>query len=139
MEQNPENWKINFDLGDFSFGTTMFDENFIEISDEDIIQVLADMDTEMENDNDDAEKTIVPPPSTTTTGESTGRPTGNTKPKRRFAQLSEEELDKLEGDRHEKKTIDSTAWAVRLIKGNFANITNKKAVQSPSKNINPNR
>ena len=42
--------------------------------------------------------------------------------KRRFARCSEEDLISLEEDRHEKKTKDNTAWAVRLFKGN-RNIT----------------
>lgn len=40
--------------------------------------------------------------------------------KRRFASLSEVDLLALEQDKHEKKTLDSTVWAVRLFKGKHA-------------------
>ena len=37
--------------------------------------------------------------------------------KARFAQCTEDDLVALETARHEKKTVDSTLWAVRLLKG----------------------
>ncbi len=37
--------------------------------------------------------------------------------KRRFARCDESDLAKLETARHEKKTVDTTQWAVRLVKG----------------------
>jgi hypothetical protein len=36
---------------------------------------------------------------------------------KRFASLTENDVAKLEMDRHEKNTMDTTAWAVRVIKG----------------------
>lgn len=85
------------------------DDIWGDITDEDVFRTIAIVEEENKKKNETKREDS---PATDP------RPSGveHQATKRRFAEVSEEELDKIESGRHEKKTLDSTAWSVKLIK-----------------------
>ena len=90
-----------------------------DITDADIFRTLAQLEQEQKQKQtgDIANQSAGQPAGTKDESTAAGQ-------KRRFADCSEEELRKIELARHEKKTLDSTAWAVKLLKSkiNFTKI-----------------
>ena len=80
----------------------------LNLTDEEIIETLAQLESEMEA------KVSPVPVASPAKYVPVHPPVASSK---RFASLTESELAKLETDRHEKKTMDSTAWAVKIMKG----------------------
>lgn len=104
---------------DLSF---MWDDNFmpmVDFSDEELIKQLNVFEAEQQHQPTPAMPAVLPPPPPPQAPQKDqGKGEGATKPKkRRFASCTEAELQSLEEDRHEKKTKDNTAWAVRLFRG----------------------
>ena len=84
------------------------DDIWGNITDEEIVATIVELEQENEAKTQETKQAspavytpVAPPPTSTS----------------RFASLSEHELNQLECDRHEKKTLDSTAWAIRVVRG----------------------
>lgn len=112
---------INFDfefngLSQFGHVGTVNAEE-MEVSDEEIIAVLTEMEAWEKNGRRPVSRPVVP--AVPTAAEAPPNAAEIPSKKRRFATVSEKDLDKLASDRHEKKTVNSTAWAVRLMKGKY--------------------
>lgn len=87
-----------------------------DITDDDIINTIATIEAELSAA--DVPPAVKQAPATSHTQ---ALPAANpaVPESKRFASKTEDELAKLEQDRHEKKTMDATAWAVRLMKGDI--------------------